>query len=210
MPDLPAMALASTAMLMWMKNEGWRPNLLAGALLGCAAWIKYPVLLLLFVPIFHAKKAQRWLPFLLGFLILFAVGELWLWLTYEELHLWVVLRRASEVASGAIGHRGVGLLMRASLALTSLVLFSLLLPGVLLRALFGAGLALAVAYELDISELWLAAVLGSLGGMVYGALLNGLRSPDPLLTWTILVVVGVLVSHNAAPRYLALAVLPWS
>ena len=29
--------------------------------------------------------------------------------------------------------------------------------------------------------------------MVYGALLNGLRSPDPLLTWTILVVVGVLV-----------------
>ena len=211
MPDLPAMALASSALFLWMKYEGWKPNALAGVLLGCAAWIKYPVLLLLFVPIFHAKKTQRWLPFLLGFLTIFTVGELWLWLAYDEVHLWVVLRRASEVASGTFGHRGVGLLVRASLALSSLMVLSLMLPGVLLRVLLGAGVALAVAYELELSGLWLAALLGALGGCVYGPLIRGLRSPDPLLSWTILVVLGVLVTHNyAAPRYLALAVLPWS
>ena len=132
MPDLPAMALASTAMLMWMKNEGRDPIcsrehclvvLLGSNILCCCCYLS---------PSFICQESSAMVAFLLGFLILFAVGELWLWLTYEELHLWVVLRRASEVASGAFGHRGVGLLMRASLALTSLVLFSLLLPGVLL------------------------------------------------------------------------------
>ena len=204
MPDLMVCSLGALAMALYLgSTRRWR-WFGAGVMLGLACWTKYPALLLWIPVLYHQKKIHALWPLLLGFALVWGGGELWLYLLYDRMHLWVVLETATQIARSDFSERGIGLGLRIVVG-APLVLLLLQrrfwLVGCVLALIAYAFLPALSLLGIVISLVWLSVSLGACSMLLY--------KPQVFHMWSIAVILGVWATHNfASPRYLALAVLP--
>ncbi len=195
MPDLMVSALCLTAMTVYLT----RPSLmwLSGMVMGLACWTKYPAMMLLFVPLLLERRVQRWGPFVGMAMLVFVLGEGWLYHQYGQWHLWTVLQEAQVVGRGSLLDRLVGLPVRLGVSMLPLAII-----GWVRKPLVVVG-AFAVS-------VWL------LGAPMAGFLMLGVsvasllwKRDSWLVVWVLLVWLGVVVGHNyTAPRYWLVACVP--
>lgn len=224
MPDLMVTALQTFALVAWLEGlprEGGlrqRWMIMGGLALGGAVLTKYPAALLAPLLLLHGLGARRLRGS--GLFWLCALGlvggvEAWLALQYGRIHLVEVLTRAGEIPRGALAGRGLGTLVRLSLALSPLPLLARgHATGWFVAALVAAPLAAAVVPDgTGVEAQLIVALLASAGLALIGLCLAALRAqgagPDRglderlLAAHVVVVVLGVVIGHNfSAPRYL--------
>ena len=227
MPDLMMCSFATTS--MWFYAEGQKEegseqqvtkNFFCSAMfLGLASWCKYPALLLFF-PLFMTIKnpTKHVLPILIGFLGIWGLGEIFLYLSYGKFHLLEVVIRAIEIPRGPLHNRFVGFALRL------LVGAPLLFFGIK-RLRWNTG-ALTVSLFCVLICSWSMWGMSSIQTLLMGFLCLGFfgyhlgilifdsqkRSTTErklLQVWVVVVWIGIVATHNyAAPRYWILAMLP--
>ena len=206
MPDLMVLSIGTFALWKWFSAEKSTQYLFSGLLLGTAAWVKYPALILFLLPLFSRKKGDfGW--FLLGGAGIFCLGESWLWSMYGEVHFLEVLRRAPEIPRSSFGARGIGMVNRLGISLfpLSLLLLIQMKKNAWIIGGIGGLCSLLYAYHLGIEHRFLAFPFGFLGGV----LLSSFRFNSIWSFWAMLVLLAVLIGHNyASPRYWVLIAFP--
>jgi len=199
MPDLMVSALGAAALVLYGKAESRSSNVVAGCILGLAMWTKYPAVMLIVIPILWEKKFGKLLPFVCGALGVFFCGEFWIFMEYGEWHLWTVLQEAQVVGRGELSSRVVGLPLRLGLALLPMALI-----GLSVRPMFPLVIGLIGLFVWGDST----AIYLTLGTGVMALLWKGNRW---LVSWVLLVWLGVVVGHNyASPRYWLVTCIPLS
>lgn len=210
MPDLQVAALASFSMVLWLCGpRGFWWTFLSGMILGLAAWTKYPALLLMIVPLIHAKESREWLGFVSGVILIVGAGELWLYGLYDSIHLVEVIKRAPEIARGPLESRLVGIFNRVPISAFGVILLTLLIPRKMKYFLLGvmATISMYIAQNLGVEQVYLAGVLGAIGAQILRVSIGR----TSLHTWAWVVLFGVLIAHNyASPRYWLLSMAPLS
>ena len=199
MPDLMVSALGLYAVSLYLttENEQTLKIIWSGVLLGLAMWTKYPAIILLFLPMLLEKNETKLVYFTLSAINVLLLGELWVFLEYDQWHLLTVLQESDVVGRGSVGHRVFGIPVRIGLAALPMALV-----GVRRHPFFPIGVIAVGIYLLDFSlGLWLALGLSSLS-LVW-------KGNRWLVVWIGLVLLGVVVGHNyTAPRYWLVAMAP--
>ncbi len=231
MIDLPAVALVTAGLAMYREGleegEGlWQ----AGVLLGLALATKYsmgmvvlPVLLHLGVAVY--RKRIPWevaLIVVAPILLVPLAGEAAMYALYGRVHVWQVWEHRADIASGPATGRLVGVLARAALLPSPLVL-CLVRPALAGLGVLVGLMALALSHPTgaDTSSLTALLCCVALGGMAVvragdAALASPLRRrkgdrDDALLLGGVVlgVIAGVTLAHNyASARYLLPAATP--
>lgn len=194
----------------------------AGLALGLGLITKYPVMLVGLALLFHMAR-HGWRPAVVGIAAaIFGVEEAWVAAQYGQLHLYEVWARREEIASGPMGGRALGALVRMSFLPVPLALLRVDGSLVLVAgAMAGAALAWAWPGGGSVGErvvLFGLAMIGSLGlarsfrGLVRRSGKRRRRDEgDSLLLGGVafFAFVGVVGLHNyAAARYLLPAATP--
>ena len=234
MPDLAVTALQTAAVALWLQGVDGprRTQVLGGLLLAAAIWTKYPAALLVPVLLVHGRvRHGRWStalaytwPFWLAALLPVLAGEAWLASVYGRMHVVEVLSHAGEISRGDVRSRALGTLVRLSLGVLPV---AVVVRGLRSNLVWGAGvatLAVLLAWAPGNLTLGLALEAGGLATVGAAAVIALLRlawAPGAdrgpgghgdrllLISWALVVVLGVVLVHNfAAPRYLLPAMAP--
>ena len=197
MPDLMVSALGVTALSLYLSTTKTAKVIASGVCLGLAMWTKYPAVLLLFIPMIVETDSRKVYTFVGTALGVFGVGELWIYIHYEQWHLLTVIVEADIVGRSPLGSRVFGLPVRLGLAALPIALV-----GVKRHPFYPLGVLGVGVYYLDLSlGLCLALGLSALGLFWKAERWMGV--------WAGLVLLGVVVGHNyVSPRYWLLAMPP--
>ena len=206
MPDLMLCTIATAAMVCIFCVQHAQKNLYGGILLGIACWVKYPALLLWFPILAFVVLWRERIFLILGFLLVWGVGEAWLAWMYGDIHLLYVLQTADHVGRSSLDERAIALLLRFLVGVPCALLL-------LSRRMWMWPIFIAVLASFFLPTLshvgWILALFWvSISGAV---LLWSVRRFDVMSLWVIAIVIGVWATHNfAAPRYLGMAILPFA
>jgi hypothetical protein len=195
-----------------------------------AASYKYPSLILL--PLFGLHlwrlnllgQAKR---LVLGFGLIFLGIQGFLFLQYQEIHLWSALQSASELDRSSTLQRGAGLAVRLGFALSPLALLATRPKASTggIGAAIGAGALLILGPgDLGLLGILLLVSLATAGAVFSIRAAKACFSSPPtpqgaaqsedgflLGAWALLVLSSILLGHNYADsRYLLPAILPFS
>ena len=199
MPDLMVSALALYALSIYLSvADDDTPKIIwSGVLLGLAMWTKYPAIMLLFLPLLLENSTSKLVYFTLSAINVFLLGEVWLFLQYEQWHLLTVLQESDVVGRGSIGNRVFGIPVRLGLAALPMALI-----GIRRHPFFPLGVIGIGVYLLDLS----LGLCLALGLSAFSLIWKGDRW---MSIWVALVMLGIAVGHNyTAPRYWLFATVP--